>query len=146
MDELFPYNCVSINAEDRSLKRPTKILLAVPVVLICCVVLNEYMHQRRIKAEEKEVFRAQLTIYSTFIKPGMTRMDVEAKLREHSISFSHDGYFGYGTLHGDEFVLLKRIGSPVWYCSFEDIAARFQFGPNDRLDGIKEYGQLADCL
>lgn len=128
--------------------------LAVPVVLICCMVLADYMHQRGIKAEEREIVRARLSFYSTFIKPGMTRIDVEAKFHEHSISFSHDRYFGYGTLRGDDFVLLKRVGSPVWYCGYEDIAARFQFDsstvvaplPNDRLDGIREYRQLVDCL
>lgn len=110
------------------------------------MVLGDYIHQHGIKAEEREIFRAQLSFYSTFIKPGMTRMDVEAKLREHSISLSHDGYFGYGTLHGDDFVFLNRIGSPAWYCSFEDIAARFQFDSKDRLDGIREYLQLTECL
>jgi hypothetical protein len=105
-----------------------------------------YVHQRRIKAEETDIFRAQLSLYSTFIKPGMARIDVEAKLRERSVSFSHDGYFGDGTLRHDDFVVLKRIDSPVWYCSSEDIAAQFQFGPNDQLDGIREYRQLIDCL
>ena len=130
------------------MRRRRKIILAlaVPVILICCMVLADYMHQRGIHAEEREIFDAQLSFYSTFIKLGMTRMDVEAKLREHSISFSHDGYFGYGTLHGDNFVLLKRLSSPVWYCGFEDIAARFQFDSNDRLDRIGEYRQLVDCL
>jgi len=116
------------------------------VVLIYGLVLTDYVHRRRILAEERQIFDTQQLFYSTFIKPGMSRIDVEAKLREHSISWSHDGYFGYGMVHGDNFVFLKRINSPVWFCNFEDVAARFHFDSKDELDGIKEYRQLAECL
>ena len=130
------------------MRRRTKIIvaLAIPVVLIYGLVLTDYVHRRRILAEERQIFDTQQLFYSTFIKPGMSRIDVEAKLREHSISWSHDGYFGYGMVHGDNFVFLKRVNSPVWFCNFEDVAARFQFDSNDTLDGIKEYRQFAECL
>ena len=130
------------------MRRRTKIIvaLAIPVILICCEVLIDYVHRSRILAEERQIFERQQSFYSTFIKWGMTRMDVEAKLRERSISWSRDGHFGYGTVHGDDFVFLKRVSSPVWFCNFEDVAARFHFDSKDELDGIKEYRQLAECL
>jgi hypothetical protein len=59
---------------------------------------------------------------------------------------------GYGPYPGDELVLLKRIGSPAWFCSFEDISIRLEFRPGngpseeDRLTGLSEYRPLKDCL
>ncbi|WP_263366896.1 hypothetical protein [Edaphobacter bradus] len=137
------------------MRRRTKIILAVPLVLISLLAvgaLDYSVDQRRIKAEEKAIYSAQLPLYSSFLKPGMQRIDVEHELRSRSISFRPN--YEYGQYPKDEFILLKRIGSPVWYCSYEDITLQLEFNSSfnpahpedDPLTGISEYRVLIDCL
>jgi hypothetical protein len=134
------------------MRRRTKIILAVPLILIGFLAVSTYVRVWRICVEEKRIYRAALPLYSEFLKPGMQRTEVERELHQRSISFTQN--YAYGQYPRDEFVLLKRIDSPVWYCSFEDITVHLEFDSNssaahsldDPLSGISEYRVLMDCL
>ena len=134
------------------MKNRTKVILAVPLILIGLLAVSAYLRVWRIRAEEKRIYRAALPLYSGFLKPGMQRTEVERELRQRSISFTQN--YAYGEYPRDEFVLLKRIDSPVWYCSFEDITLHLEFDSksnpahplDDALSRISEYRVLIDCM
>ena len=132
----------------KQLSRPLKITLAVLFILPGLLVLDCGGYYLRTKYEEKTVYPAQRTYYEAFLKLGMPRIEVERELRQRSIHFRQN--YEYGAYPKDEFVLLKRIGSPVFYCSFEDITLHLEFNATDNmadpLTGISEYRALIDCL
>ncbi len=136
------------------MKTRTKIILAIPIALISVLVfygeISYHLRQQKTAAIERKTFPEQRVIYAAFLAPGMTRTQVEEEL--HKRSLTPTMISGKGPFPGDEFVLLKRIGSPAWFCSFEDISIRLEFKPGngpseeDRLTGFSEHRQLMDCL
>ena len=143
-DELLRYDYVSAGAGERSVKKRTKIILAVPIILISYLGINYYLWQQRVAAKERKTYDEQLASYAAFLKPGMTRADVERELRQRSIRFESYNVDGTST---DDFVLLERFESPHLYCSFEDAMVRFEFDPGSSLlRKTSVYRQLKDCL
>ena len=134
------------------MRRRDKIVLAILLAPIAFLGGAVAVSKARTHVEEKGVYRDALPFYSGFLKTGMQRIDVEQELRRRSISFRQN--YEYGQYPRDEFVLLKRIGSPVWYCSYEDITLHLEFNSSfnaahpedDPLTGISEYRALIDCL
>src|SRR5580704_12002928 len=110
------------------MRKRTKIVLAVPLALIFVLIsygaISRHVQEQRILAIERRTFPEQRAIYAAFLQTAMTRTQVEEEIHKRSISPSWNE--GYGMYPGDELVLLKRIGSPAWYCSFEDISIRLE--------------------
>jgi hypothetical protein len=137
-------------------RRTKKLVLAVPLVLISYGVIAYQLRQRKIAAKERKTYNDQLAFYGAFLKPGMTRVDVERELRQRSIPFQQRHY--YETRGYDDFVLLERFDYPVFYCSFEDASLHLKFdysggrsstdfgAPEDPLREIGVRHQLMDCL
>jgi hypothetical protein len=136
--------------------RRTKIILAIPLVLISYGVITYQLRQRRIAATERKTYTDQLALYGAFLKPGMTRAAVERELGQRSIPFERR--YHYETRGYDDHVLLERFDSPVFYCSFEDASLQLKFDsrngtpstdfgdPEDQLRELRVYHQLMDCL
>ena len=126
------------------MKKRTKIILTVPLILISYFGIDYHLRQQRIAAKERKTYNEQLAFYGDFLKPGMMRADVERELRQRSITF--DSYSVNGST-SDDFVLLGRFESPHVYCSFEDAMVRFEFDPGSSLlRKTSVYRQLKDCL
>jgi len=126
------------------LRKRTKIILAVPLVLISYFGIDSHLRQQRIAAKERKTYNEQLAFYADFLKSGMMRTDVERDLRQRSITFESYSVDGITT---DDFVLLERFESPHVYCSFEDAMVRFEFDPGSSLlRKTSVYRQLKDCL
>jgi hypothetical protein len=131
------------------------ILLAAPVALVEWGGFDAWHRVRGVGKEMEEVSKVQLPTYGMFLKAGMTRAEVEEALRGRRIDFESawDGSHGV-----NDFVRLKRLPSPHWYCSFEDVGIVLDFragdgaGPSamtsndDVLERLESGGQLMDCL
>jgi hypothetical protein len=143
------------------LKTHTKIILAIPLVVIAYGAIAYNLRQHRIAALEKKTYSDQLARYAAFLRPGMKRADVERELTKRSIPFEQryekPGYV--------DLVLLERFDSPYWYCSSEDASVMLEFSPeaigsttnisenhqytgnpNDQFRNTSVYRQLKDCL
>ncbi len=138
----------------------TKIVLALPLALATYFGISSYVVQRKIAAKERKTYNEEMAFYTGFLKPGMTRVEVEQELQQRSIPFS--GRFERPA--AVDLVLLERFGSPKFYCSFEDASLWLEFdpadnaasyesshsdsdgNPEDRLSGMSVYRQLMDCL
>ncbi len=140
------------NGNEPMTRRTKKIVLAVPLVLISYGLIAYQLRQTRIAAKEAKTYNDQLAIYGAFLKPGMTRAAVERELGQRSISFQQR--YGDETRDYDDFVLLERFDSPVFYCSFEDANLQLKFDsrngtpstasgdPEDQLRKLVVYHQL----
>jgi hypothetical protein len=125
-------------------KNRTKIILAVPLILISYFGIDYRLRQQRIAAKEGKTYAGQLASYTAFLKPAMLRAEAERELRQHSVNFESYSVNGITT---DDFVLLERFESPHLYCSFEDAMIRFEFDPESSLlSKTSVYRQLKDCL
>ena len=143
------------------MKTRTKVILAIPLIVIAYGAIAYNLRQHRIAALEKKTYSEQLARYTAFLKPGMTRTDVERELTKRSIPFEQR----YETPAYADLVLLERFDSPYFYCSFEDASvmlefspdaiasktdisenARYTGNPNDQLRSTSVYHQLKDCL
>src|SRR5438445_3992445 len=94
----------------RSVKKRTKIILAVALILISYFSysgIDYYLRQQRITAKERNLRRAA-RILCKLPKPGMMRADVERELRQRSIPFDSYSVDGSTT---DDFVLLEGFNS-----------------------------------
>jgi hypothetical protein len=136
----------------------TKIVLALPLIAIGCFGIDSYLYYRKAKAKERNTYDEKIAFYKGFLKPGMTRAEVERELEKRSIPVSQR----FEEPAAEDFVLLERFGSPQFYCSFEDASLRLEFdpsdnkasyesshfdgNPDDRLRGMSVYRQLMDCL
>jgi len=141
-----------------SLRTRTKIFLALPLALATYFGISSYVDQRKIAAKERKTYDEEIAFYKGFLKPGMTRAEVEQELRQRSIPVSER----LDRPAAVDLVLLERFGSPKFYCSFEDASLRLEFdpagnaatyegnhlngNPDDRLRGMRVYRQLMDCL
>lgn len=133
-----------------------KLILTVPITLLCGVailtgwtMLSLKRSGWQIEKQKQVLVDTQLPAFRAFLKPGMTRSDVEEELNRRSIPFesARDGSFV------NAFIPLKRMPSSVWYCSFEDVGVRVVFDspyqhalPGDRLRGVDIFGQWMDCM
>jgi hypothetical protein len=144
--------------EEVSLTTPTKIVLALLLASATYFGISSYVYHRKIAAKESKTYNEEMAFYKGFLKPGMTRAEVEQKLRQLSIPVSER----FERPAAVDLVLLERFGSPKFYCSFEDASLRLEFdsadnagsyesnhfdgNPKDRLSGMSVYRQLMDCL
>jgi hypothetical protein len=132
----------------------TKIILAVPLILISYFGISDHLRQQRNTANDRKTYDEQLAFYAVFLTPGMKRADVERELNRRSIAFSQR----YEKRAWEDFVLLERFTSPHWFCKFEYATVRFEFdsggtfsrsgepAPDDRLRKTSVSRQLVDCL
>jgi hypothetical protein len=151
-------NCYAVTSvvalQEGSLRNRWKVALALSLGLIAYLGVDSYLHQRQIAAIERKTYNQQIAFYKSFLKPGMTRADVEREFRERSILFSQR----YEKRVWEDFVLLERFKSPVWYCNFEDAGLLFEFDPAgtvpnyengdpfDRLREMSVHRELRQCL
>lgn len=138
-----------------ALKRLAVITLGVILLTAGWSILNSWHRNRRIDEEMREMSRTELPKYSAFLKLGMTRFAVQEELRSRSINFETARDLGHGF---NDIVLLKKLPSPQWYCSYEAAGVRAVFhtdddaspvrstSEDDVLLGLDVYGQLMDCL
>lgn len=136
----------------------TKVVLALPLALATYFGISSYVYWRKVAAKERKTYSEEVAFYKGFLKPGMTRAEVEQKLRQRSIPVSER----FERPAAVDLVLLERSGSPKFYCSFEDASLQLEFdpadnaasyesshfdsNPEDRLRGMTVYRQLMDCL
>jgi hypothetical protein len=150
-----------ISLQEISLKTHTKVILAIPLVVIAYGAIDYTLRQHRIAKLEKKTYSDQLARYATFLKRGMTRADVERELNKRTIPYEQR----YESPAFVDLVLLERFDSPYLYCSFEDASVMLEFSPeaigsttklsendrytgnpNDQLRNTSVYRQLKDCL
>jgi len=141
------------------MKRLLVVVVAIAVVVVTIFVLSEVSaHQRAaaIAAAKGSLQKETLPKYAAFLKPGMRRAAVYEELGRRGISFEQAHDAG----HYNQIMQLKRLPSPVYYCSFEDVGIRIIFeagggddskatsggSANDVLRDVDVYGQLMDCL
>lgn len=110
----------------------------------------------QIEQQKQVLVNTQLPVFKAFLKPGMTRSDVEEELNRRSIHYesARDGSLA------NDFIPLKQMPASVWYCSFEDVGVRVVFdspstsqvstypynSPDYRLRNVDISGQWMDCM
>ncbi len=129
--------------------------------------IAEYHKQSLIAVEMKSLQTKELPPYADFLQPGMTRSAVYQELEKRFVNFEQARDSSRGS---NQIILKKRMSSPVFYCSFEDLGVRLIFQPeegssplssmskankmdlhdapssDDILRGLDIHGQLMDCL
>ncbi len=132
------------------------------VVLVVIAVVGYAVHhlfakraQQRVQQRREAAYQAAIRSYSEVLKPGMTRKEVEAYLKEQGTPFKQPCCMDPGRAY----FLLVKIGEEEhpWYCSNLNVYARFQFNPyeqpasklpgeRDTLMGIQIFRVGEGCL
>lgn len=127
------------------------------VVVLLGVAVAIWSYRLVIAREDREVgYLAALERYSTDLKPGVTRREVESYLRAKGVAFGQRCCWGADRNALDDFV---KIGEefPPWYCSRREVLIVFDFDGAERralfaaLDGdvlkaVRIQQFLATCL
>ena len=122
------------------------------------IAVRGYWKEQAREARER-TYQSTLGVYSNDLKPGLTRKNVEAYLRERRLDFERMCCVGRSSYYAD----LVKIGEEAasWYCSDEYVYMAFEFAavkPHTILSGsylgldsdvlrhIEIYRFSADCL
>ncbi len=133
-----------------------------PLILLsigCCasVLVAVACAHSAARAKQREAgYHAELGAYSAALKPGTTRMDVEAFLRRKGREFTQMCCMNHSKNAYDDLI---RIGTerPPWYCSAQNVYIGFEFvssgshqfpeaHDSDTLKSVQIFHWLEGCL
>ena len=146
------------------MKQKTKSRLTVVLVLVIISTIFAaiwIIRQKRAQRARQADYASQLASFNQFIRPGMSRKQVEDSFRERKIEFGHMCCVQPAELASrrswDDLVWIGAEDAP-WFCSRHNIYIAFQFadhnsrerhGESDGLDTLRAvsiYGRLEGCL
>ncbi len=130
--------------------------------LLCIISFFGLRHLAESRAQQKRELRYQsvLRAYSTTLKPGMTRQQVEEYLRSQSLTIRHMCCVEIKRYPDGAWDDLIKIGTEdvPWVCSENNVYVALQFAgqryggtgwdaqPSDKLKAISIYHWLEGCL
>ena len=130
------------------------LLILVSIVLVAAAVVLRGRHVSAQRAEGREArYQAVLQSYSSALKPGMTRKEVEGYLKRNGTPFGHEEV----GLHGPSTLVKIAEEDPPWYCGEHYVYIAFSFDSNssdarptvsdeDTLSSVYLSKQLSGCL
>jgi hypothetical protein len=132
--------------------------LAVVALIAVVVALGFFRQRSAANAKRREAsYQAGLRSYSATLKPGMSRLDVEAFLTKGGKTFRQQCCIGGTSKNAwDDLVKIGEEDTP-WYCSEHIVYIALEFnssgtqklptaGPEDVLTRVSIYRQLEGCL
>jgi K+-sensing histidine kinase KdpD len=139
------------------------IIAAIALVLISWGITQHVREQHK-AAEREAYYQTVLAKYTSDLKPGMSREEVEQRLQANGKRFSQmccvANFRGEHTnLVGSSWDDLVKIGEEMapWFCSENNVWVAFEFNPksqserpetnsSDILKRVSVFHQLEDCL
>ena len=114
------------------------------------------LHQRKRQDQKKRAasYQAIFASIADQVKPGITRQATEEFLHAKAISYTQRS--GKGTW--DDFTILGRESSPVWFCNWQDTIILYTFrksptrpakyvaDPDDVLESVTLQPWMQQCL
>jgi len=140
------------------------LIVAVAVFIVFGAWLGRHLRERHKLAEREAQYQTVLAKYTTELKPGMSREQVEQGLQTNGTRFKQmccvANFRGeHASLIGSSWDDLVKIGeeSAPWFCSEENVYIAFEFNPksqseraetnrSDILKKVSVFHHLEGCL
>ncbi len=130
-------------------------MIVVVALVILAAVATRYAWERRAQQKREAAYQSSLHSYSQAFRPGMTRKEVEDRLRTKGVAFQQMCCIDERSADVD----LVRIGreKAPWFCSEQNIYIALQFAAvephepwrvydSDALKRITIFRWLEGCL
>ncbi len=98
------------------------------VIVLALVNIQSFMRAKKMEQRRQASYGAKVDVYRSILKPGITRQQVEAYLRQTGAAYQRT------CCEAGVFSDLTRIGheAPGWVCRNWDVYVEFKFANSDR--------------
>ena len=138
-------------------KKRGAVLAGIVVLSIVACIGVKGLFDTKAAKERQTRYKAELKNYSDALRPGTSRLEVEAYLQQHHRPYQQ---MCCVAIHRSAYADLVKVGQerPPWYCNQNNIYVAFEFDAtephgltadardSDKLLGTKLFPWLEQCL